>query len=123
MGTERGIMVFFRFGQRSRDDQVTPKQLAELLENGTQLQLIDVRNPHEWNICRIPGAKLIPLPVLPRHVHELDKDALIVVYCHHGSRSARAVAYLRSLGFTNVKNLVGGIDAYSRTVDPSIPRY
>ncbi len=115
--------MFFRISRKPRENEITPQQLAELLKNGTSVQLIDVRNPHEWNICRLPGAKLIPLPMLPQRVGELDKEVFTVVYCHHGNRSARAVAYLRSLGFKNVKNLVGGINAYSRSVDPSIPRY
>lgn len=115
--------MFFRRRQVPKDHEILPQQLAELLKSGANIQLVDVRTPQEWHICRIPGAILIPLQMLPQRVHELDKNALTVVYCHHGSRSARAVAFLRSLGFTNVKNLVGGIDAYSREVDRSIPRY
>ncbi len=117
-------MKFFRMMKKTpRDDEITPSELAELLNNGEELQLIDVRNPHEYRICRIPSSKLIPLPVLPRHLNALNKNQLIIVYCHHGRRSAQAVAYLKSMGFDQVKNLVGGIDAYSREVDPSIPRY
>jgi rhodanese-related sulfurtransferase len=81
-----------------------------------------VREPHEHAYARIPGARLIPLATLPRVVAELPRDASIVVYCHHGVRSAHAVEFLRAAGIT-ARNLTGGIDRWSVEVDPSVPRY
>jgi adenylyltransferase/sulfurtransferase len=85
--------------------------------------LIDVREPHEWEIARIPGATLIPLNSLPARLAELDSSREIVLHCHHGQRSMRALEYLRSSGFRKLKNLRGGIDAWSKEVDPTVPRY
>ena len=88
-------------------------------------RLIDVREPMEWQICRIEGAELQPLRGLPRAVEEieLEKNELVVVYCHVGRRSAQAVHYLRSLGYERATNLTGGITAWSARIDPSVPRY
>jgi adenylyltransferase/sulfurtransferase len=92
-------------------------------ENGAAFELIDVREPHESEIARIPGAKLIPLGMLPARVAELDSSREIVLHCHHGQRSMRALEYLHGTGFRKLKNLRGGIDAWSREVDPAVPRY
>jgi len=102
---------------------ITPQQLKRLLDSGEEIQLIDVREPVEWEICRIPGSKLIPLNQLPSRLHEIDQTKKVVVYCHSGQRSALAVKLLRDLGLTNTYNLSGGIDAYAEQVDPTIPRY
>ena len=85
--------------------------------------LIDVREPHECEIARIPGARLIPLDTLPARLHELDSSREIVLHCHHGQRSMRALEFLQQSGFRKLKNLRGGIDAWSREVDPTVPRY
>lgn len=87
------------------------------------LQLLDVREPFEWEISRIEGARLIPLGELPARVRELDGHAEIVTYCHHGVRSRHAAEILRAAGFPSVRSLAGGIDAWSTDVDPGVPKY
>jgi rhodanese-related sulfurtransferase len=77
----------------------------------------------EHAIARVEGARLLPLNELPQRFEELDPEADLVVMCHHGIRSAQAVAFLRDKGFARVRNLAGGIDAWSRDVDDSVPRY
>jgi molybdopterin/thiamine biosynthesis adenylyltransferase/rhodanese-related sulfurtransferase len=103
--------------------EITPEELKEKLENGEDIILIDVREPVEYEINRIEGSKLIPLSKLPEKVNELDQTREIVLYCKMGGRSARAVQLLRELGFTRVKNLAGGIDAWIEKIDPTMPRY
>jgi rhodanese-related sulfurtransferase len=105
------------------DDELTPGALAERLRGGRAPVLIDVREPFEWGISHLPGARLMPLGDLPGCVETLDPLSDYVVYCHHGIRSAAAVAWLRHRGFTQVRNLSGGIDRWSREVDPSVRRY
>lgn len=102
---------------------VTTGQLNELLGSGQKVTLLDVRTPEEWQITRLPGAKHIPLDDLPRRMNELDTADEMVVYCHHGQRSARAIGFLQKMGFSKLKNLAGGIDAWSQHVDPTLPRY
>lgn len=88
-------------------------------------RLIDCREPEEWDICRLPGAELIPLGTFPQQAAALAAESPcgLVVYCHHGMRSLRAAMFLRSQGFQNAFSMHGGIDAWSRTVDPETPRY
>lgn len=102
---------------------MTAPELAERLRKGDSLFLLDVRNPEEWDICRIDGATLIPLPDLPSRLTELDSAKEMVVYCKMGGRSARAVDLLKQAGFQKLHNLSGGITAWSEEVDPSVPRY
>ncbi|MCS6787704.1 MAG: molybdopterin-synthase adenylyltransferase MoeB [Aigarchaeota archaeon] len=102
---------------------VTPEQFKEMVERGERVELIDVREPVEWEICHIPGAKLIPLGQLTSRLHEIDQTKRVVVYCHTGQRSALAVKLLRDIGITRAYNLAGGIDAYAERIDPSMPRY
>lgn len=109
-------------GGQIKDDQITVRELKESLERGDDVFLLDVREPQEYDIANL-GAHLIPLNDLPRRVHELDSALEIVAHCHYGTRSARAVDFLRQMGYKKVKNLVGGIDAWSTQVDPAIPRY
>ena len=87
------------------------------------IQLIDVREPFEFEIARIDGAKLIPLGQLANHLHELKQNGQTVVHCHTGMRSAQAVQMLRQSGFTNVYNLEGGIDAWANEIDPAVQKY
>ena len=87
-----------------------------------QLTLLDVREPHEFEICNL-GGTLIPLGELPDRHGELERSASIVVHCKMGGRSAKAVQLLRDAGFTDVSNLKGGITAWSKQIDPSIPTY
>ena len=93
------------------------------LDRGDNFVLIDVREPHEYQICSIPGAKLIPLGELPKRLNELDPNAEIVVHCKSGVRSQRAVDFLKQAGFKNVRNMKGGILAWSDKVDPTVPKY
>ncbi len=85
--------------------------------------LIDVREPHEFQICRLPGSKLIPLGQVAKRTNELNSADEIVVYCRSGQRSAKAVELLTKVGFSKVHNLKGGILAWSDQVDPSVPKY
>jgi sulfur-carrier protein adenylyltransferase/sulfurtransferase len=105
------------------DDEITPQDLATQLANGSRPILIDVREWFEWAIARLPNVRLVPLDSLPDAVPTLDRDSELVVYCHLGMRSAAAVAWLREQGFARARNLVGGIDRWSREVDPSTRRY
>src|SRR5262249_28275563 len=102
---------------------VTPSELSSSLNRGDSIAVIDVRESYEWQIGRIPTARLIPLGTLLVAPPDLERDVAIVVYCHHGTRSAAAAEALVDAGFTNVRNLVGGIDRWSRDVDPSVRRY
>ncbi len=103
--------------------QMTPEELHQRLANGDSLQLIDVREPEEHAIAHLPGALLIPLGELTARHQEVDPDQETVVYCHHGIRSMHAIAFLQQQDFENLVNLAGGIDAYSISADPSVPRY
>jgi adenylyltransferase/sulfurtransferase len=103
--------------------EIEPKELARKLAAGEDVFVLDVRNPDEYAICRIEGAELMPLPQLLEGVSRLDSAREMVVHCHHGLRSAQAVNFLRGLGFTRVKNLRGGIDAWAEEVDPGVAKY
>jgi adenylyltransferase/sulfurtransferase len=85
--------------------------------------VIDVREPHEYQIARIPGARLIPLGELPKRLNELNKLDEFVMHCKSGMRSAKAVDLLKQAGFAKVRNMKGGILAWSDKVDPSVPKY
>jgi sulfur-carrier protein adenylyltransferase/sulfurtransferase len=103
--------------------EIEPPAAHALMAVAGEITVLDVRTEQEHALCQIPGAQLIPLPELPRRLAELDASHRYVVYCHHGGRSSRAVAFLRQAGFPNAQNLAGGIDAWSQEVDPSVPRY
>ena len=103
--------------------EISVKDLKAKMDRKDKFVLIDVREPNEFQINRLPGAKLIPLGNIPERVHELDSADEIVVHCHFGGRSAKAVDFLHKAGFKKAKNLAGGIDAWSQEVDPSVPRY
>ena len=102
--------------------EITPVELAERLKAG-DVDLIDVREPHEWDIARIPGARLIPLGQFPAAIPSLDRDRDIVVQCRSGVRSANAVRQLQAAGFRRVWNLAGGILRWSDEVDPTVVKY
>ncbi len=102
--------------------EITPEALKQILDAGQDVYLLDVREPHEYEINRI-GENLIPLGDLAERVHELDTSREIVVYCKSGQRSGRAVEFLRSIGFRYVRNLSGGINAWAERVDPTMPKY
>jgi len=105
------------------EGDVDPVEVKQMLDRGDDFQLIDVREQHEYLICSIPTAKLIPLGDVAKRAGELDKSRLIVAHCKMGGRSAKAVAQLKELGFTKVRNMTGGITAWSDKVDPSVPKY
>ncbi len=102
--------------------EIAPRELKARLDRGDDLFVLDVREPHEYQICNL-GGHLIPLGELSRRVNELDSSREIVAHCRSGKRSAEAVEFLRSAGFRKVLNLKGGILAWSDEVDPSVPKY
>ncbi len=109
----------------SREDLITPRELAETLAegNGHRPLLLDVREPHEWDIVHLEDAKLIPVNALAGHLDELPRDQPIVVYCKTGNRSARATQLLKDAGFRKVQNLAGGITRWATEIDPRLPTY
>lgn len=106
-----------------RTRSITPAELAAELESASPPLLIDVREPHEHSYVALPGSTLIPLRDIIAGADPLPRDTELVLYCHHGVRSGQALASLQTLGFTRARHLTGGIDAYARHVDPSLPRY
>jgi monothiol glutaredoxin len=102
--------------------QIAPKELKALLDAGTIKELFDVRTPKERDTARLAGARLLDDEAMA-YIEGLPKDTPIAFHCHHGGRSQNAASHFLGKGFTNVYNLAGGIDAWSRDVDPSIPRY
>ncbi len=103
--------------------EITPTELKAKLDAGESIFVLDVREPHEYDICRIEGTTLIPLGQLPSRVNELNSADDIVIHCKSGMRSAKATDFLMKAGFRKVKNLKGGILAWSDQVDPSVPKY
>ncbi len=103
--------------------EVTPILLKRMLDEGREVELVDVREPFEYEICHLEGSRLVPLGQLQARAGDLSKSKTVVVYCHHGRRSANAVSYLTSAGFKDVKNLRGGIEAWRTEVDPKILEY
>lgn len=102
---------------------ISPKELKSSLDKGDKLVLVDVREEWEYSLAKLDGSILIPLGTLPQSLARLSRDSEIVAICHHGMRSADATNFLLQQGFQNVKNLVGGIDAWSTQVDGTVPRY
>jgi adenylyltransferase/sulfurtransferase len=103
---------------------LTPTELKARLDQGESLRLIDVREADEWALGRLPGAEWIPLGQFQqRATGELSPEETIVLYCHHGMRSARAQGFLQAQGYGKVINLTGGIDAWAVQVDPGMKRY
>ena len=111
----------------AQDDKSVPgisvQELKGKMDARDVFELIDVREPFEFEIARIDGAKLIPLGEIPERAEELDREQTLVVHCHSGRRSAQAVQLLKQRGFANVYNLEGGIDAWSDFIDPTVPKY
>lgn len=105
--------------------QITVGQLAAWLADAERDQplLLDVREPWEWERARIEGSRHIPMRELPARLQELDPAREVVAICHHGARSQQVAMYLEKNGFPKVHNLEGGVDAWSRTVDPAVPLY
>jgi len=105
------------------EGDIEPTEVKAKMDRGDQFVLIDVREPHEYQICSIPNAKLIPLGDLPKRVNELSSADEIVAHCKSGMRSAKAVEFLKQAGFKKVRNMKGGILAWSDKVDPTVPKY
>jgi rhodanese-related sulfurtransferase len=106
--------------------EIAPRQLKEKLDAGENVQLIDVREPQEFALCRIEGAELVPMGSIPHVLESLKKQAAtgrLVLYCHHGMRSLQAASGLRRQGSTDCQSLQGGIDLWSVAIDPAVPRY
>ena len=111
----------------ARDEASVPEisvhELKGKMDAREAFELIDVREPFEFEIARIEGAKLIPLGEISERADELNREQTFIVHCHSGRRSAQAVRFLKQRGFTNVYNLEGGIDAWSDFIDPGVPKY
>ena len=106
--------------------EITPQDVKRMLDAGETIRLIDVREVNEHNICRIDGATLIPMNTIPQHLTELSADAenaTLIVFCHHGGRSLNVVNWFRQQGVAACRNMTGGIDRWSREIDPNVPRY
>ncbi|HEV8513577.1 MAG TPA: rhodanese-like domain-containing protein [Cyclobacteriaceae bacterium] len=103
--------------------EVTVQELKKLLDSKSDFQLIDVREPHEFDICNL-GGELIPQAEIPHNVDKISKDKQVVIHCRSGARSGNMVQWLeKNQGFTNLYNLKGGILAWAKEIDPSMPTY
>lgn len=106
------------------EPEITPEAFAEQRRQPNPPLLLDVRDPWEFNIASLPNSLLMPMGEVTSRAHnELDPDQPIVVLCHHGQRSLNVAMWLRNQGFEHVQSLAGGIDHWSRSIDPSVPRY
>ena len=104
--------------------EITPTEVKQRIDAGEEFSLIDVREPEEHLICHLPHATLIPMRDVPQQFGLLqDASPPVIVYCHHGVRSLKVIAWLREQGLTECQSMSGGIDAWSREVDPAVPRY
>jgi rhodanese-related sulfurtransferase len=105
--------------------QITPPELAAWLADASRSKpvLLDVREPWEWDTARIEGAQHIPMREVPARIAEIDRSRDVVAVCHHGGRSQQVAMFLEKSGFAKVHNLQGGVDGWSRSVDPSVPLY
>ena len=109
--------------EKMDDLQITAKEVSERITRGENMLLVDVREPWEYDLCRISSAKLIPLGTLPSSVNALLDAENVICYCHHGMRSLDAAVWLRQQGVENAKSMAGGIDRWSVEIDPQVPRY
>ena len=106
--------------------EISPAEVQKRIDAGEKLYLIDVREPHEFALAKIQGAALIPMRAIPGELQTLETradEAPLMVYCHHGVRSLNVVNWLRNQGLEACQSISGGIDLWSLTVDPSVPRY
>jgi rhodanese-related sulfurtransferase len=101
---------------------IEPKEVHEMMENGAKFVLLDCREPWEYQTAHIDGSTLVPMREIPQRVDEFPKDQPIVVYCHAGMRSYSAASWLKQHG-VNALSMNGGIDQWSREIDPKVPRY
>jgi rhodanese-related sulfurtransferase len=106
--------------------EISAKEVKRRLDKGEALQLVDVREPQEYQICHIANSELIPMNTVPASLQQIEKksdDGLLIVFCHHGMRSLSVVNWLRQQGVTECQSMAGGIERWSTDVDPSVPRY
>ena len=103
--------------------QLTPQQVQDCMKKQPAPLLLDVREEDEVRLCALQGSLHIPMNLIPLRHNELPDDIPIIVYCHHGIRSLNVARYLAHVGFKNVANLQGGIDAWARQIDPTMARY
>jgi rhodanese-related sulfurtransferase len=103
--------------------EITVQELKKKIDSGEKYTLIDVREPHEYQICKIPGSRLIPLGEIAVRASEIDTADEVILQCRSGGRSAKALQTLQTMGFKRLKNLKGGILAWSKEIDPSVPQY
>jgi rhodanese-related sulfurtransferase len=103
--------------------EIDVREAAELLAKGNGVLLVDVRELWEYEICRIDGARFIPMGSVSANLQSLDTDDEVICYCHHGMRSLDVAVWLRAQGIGNVRSLAGGIDRWSKEIDPKVPRY
>ena len=121
-GSTSHLVTASHVSDEHEGDDIVPLALAEALRT-REIVLVDVREPYEWAIGHLPGARLVPLESIPQAAGSMDRNVELVVYCHHGMRSDMAARWLREQGFARVRNLIGGIDRWSVEVDPAIRRY
>lgn len=105
--------------------EISCEDVQQLLQSGEPFAFIDCREADEYDVCRIAGAKLLPMSELRDRLPELEshRSERIVIHCHHGGRSLRVAAFLRQQGFDQAQSMAGGIDAWSARIDPQVPRY
>lgn len=103
--------------------QLAPAELKERLDRGEPLVVLDVREPWEVALCALPGSRHIPMREIPARAGELPRDGELVVLCHHGVRSQHVAGFLERLGFERLSNLSGGIDAWAKSVEPTMAKY
>ena len=103
--------------------EISVSELQRKQQAAEAFLLVDVREPWEYDLCRIEGAKLVPMGTIPANLQLLDSGEDIICYCHHGQRSLDAAAWLRAQGIENAQSLAGGIDRWSSEIDPAVPRY
>ena len=101
----------------------TVTELKQMMDSGAEFKLIDVREPHEFDVCNLKG-ELIPMNEVPEHLDKIPKDVPVIVHCRSGARSGRIIQYLeQEYGYTNLFNLKGGILAWADEIDPNMPKY
>jgi rhodanese-related sulfurtransferase len=107
----------------SEDLEISASDMKHRIDRREGLLLVDVRGPWEFEICRVEGAKLIPMDTIPANLQTLDIDDEVICYCHHGVRSLDVAVWLRDQGVARAKSLAGGIDRWSLEIDSKVPRY
>ena len=109
--------------ETAQDMECSPAELERMLREGPAPRLVDVREPAEWEIVHLEGGELLTQQLLDDMLANWDKGTAIVCYCHHGVRSLQTAQFLQQQGFTNVRSMSGGVDAWAREVDSSMDRY